>query len=160
MQLSFHPLGALCADDLLPLWGDVAVVRTTGIGTPLTLEECAERLTALRAADDGAVFAVFQNGVFCGLAGCLPASQEPPTYGLFYQLVPSAWGKGIGTAAAKQALSHVQRHRPGARILADVLAENPASERILLRLGFSLLSQSTEPHLGRPAAVRHYALML
>ena len=50
MQLSFHPLGALCADDLLPLWGDVAVVRTTGIGTPLTLEECAERLAALRAA--------------------------------------------------------------------------------------------------------------
>ena len=95
MQLSFHPLGALCADDLLPLWGDVAVVRTTGIGTPLTLEECAERLAALRAADDGAVFAVFQNGVFCGLAGCLPASQEPPTYGCFTSSFPAHGARAL-----------------------------------------------------------------
>ena len=53
----------------------------------------------------------------------------------FYQLLPACWGRGLGLAAAAEALRRLERLAP-ALVLADTVAENTASVRILERLGF------------------------
>ena len=58
------------------------------------------------------------------------------TYGLFYQLLPACWGRGLGLAAAREALRHLEKLTPSL-VLADTVAENTASVRILERLGFA-----------------------
>lgn len=63
-------------------------------------EAAAERLSNLSGRPT--VFAVLHAGKFCGVAGCLPAEEE--TFGLFYQLLPSYWGQGVGRAAAEMVL--------------------------------------------------------
>ena len=73
-------------------------------------------------------------GKFCGVAGCLPVEGE--TFGLFYQLLPSYWGQGVGRAAAEMVLEALRRLSPSATVCADVVAENTASIRILEGLGF------------------------
>ena len=68
------------------------------------------------------------------MAGCLPVEGE--TFGLFYQLLPSYWGQGVGRAAAEMVLEALRRLSPSATVCADVVAENTASIRILEGLGF------------------------
>ena len=70
-----------------------------------------------------------------GLAGCPPVDASAGTYGLFYQLLPVCWGRGLGFAAAQAAMRQLDRLTP-ALVLADTVAENTASVRILERLGF------------------------
>ena len=72
---------------------------------------------------------------FRGLAGCQPVDTAAGIYGLFYQLLPACWGRGLGLAAAAEALRRLERLAP-ALVLADTVAENTASVRILERLGF------------------------
>ena len=56
-------------------------------------------------------------------------------YGLFYQLLPACWGRGVGLAAARQVLDRLGALAPSL-VLADTVAGNTASVRILERLGF------------------------
>ena len=71
----------------------------------------------------------------------IPGTGRPPVdtaagiYGLFYQLLPACWGRGLGLAAAAEALRRLERLAP-ALVLADTVAENTASVRTLERLGF------------------------
>ena len=60
-------------------------------------------ITAADGTQAGAVFAVTLDGRFCGAAGCLKTEREN-TFGLFYQLLPEVWGRGIGTLSARMAL--------------------------------------------------------
>lgn len=81
------------------------------------------------------VFALREGTAFRGLAGCPPVDTAAGIYGLFYQLLPACWGRGLGLAAAAEALRRLERLAP-ALVLADTVAENTASVRILERLGF------------------------
>jgi len=65
----------------------------------------------------------------------IPGDTAAGIYGLFYQLLPACWGRGLGLAAAAEALRRLERLAP-ALVLADTVAENTASVRILERLGF------------------------
>ena len=76
-----------------------------------------------------------EGTAFRGLAGCPPVDTAAGIYGLFYQLLPACWGRGLGLAAAAEALRRLERLAP-ALVLADTVAENTASVRILERLGF------------------------
>jgi len=53
-----------------------------------------------------------------------------------YWLGQEHWGKGLATAAAGALLNHLMEHKLFARIEASVFAWNPASMRVLERLGF------------------------
>ena len=53
-----------------------------------------------------------------------------------YWLGQEHWGKGLATAAAGALLNHLEEHKLFARVEASVFAWNPASMRVLEKLGF------------------------
>ena len=83
------------------------------------------------------------------------------TYGLFYQLVPACWGRGLGLAAARAALRQLEQLTPSL-VLADAAAENTASIRILTRLGFvrTAVHPGALCRAGRRLDIWDYALRL
>ena len=115
------------------------MIRYTNIAAPCTPAETAARLDCLLDCQQSlpapAVFAVRERETFRGLAGCPPVDASAGTYGLFYQLLPVCWGRGLGLAAAREALRRLEKLTPSL-VLADTVAENTASVCILERLGF------------------------
>ncbi|WP_010545912.1 GNAT family N-acetyltransferase [Sphingomonas elodea] len=82
-------------------------------------------------------FLVFEHqGGETALIGCVgieAAGEEPHELG--YWLTPAAWGKGYATEAARAALAAA--HATGIRrITAGHYVDNPASGRVLRKLGF------------------------
>ena len=109
-------LEPLSRDDLpkaAALWADPAVIRWTNIAAPCTAAEAADRLERLldcqRGLPSPTVFALREGAAFRGLAGCPPVDTAAGTYGLFYQLLPACWGRGMGLAAAAEALRRLER---------------------------------------------------
>lgn len=114
--LTLEPLSRAHLPEMAALWADPAVIRWTNIAAPCTAAEAAERLDRLLACQRGlpapAVFAVREGAVFRGLAGCPPVDASAGTYGLFYQLLPACWGRGLGLAAAREALRRLEKLTP------------------------------------------------
>ena len=55
-----------------------------------------------------------------------------------YRMLPEYWGKGLGTEAVHAALKYARETLGLERIVGEVVVENTASNRLLLRLGFRL----------------------
>lgn len=79
---------------------------------------------------------------------------------LYYALHPGHWGKGIITEAATAFLADVFSRFPVAHIRADRFEDNPASGRVLEKLGFVETGREMGASAGRlePAPVITYAL--
>lgn len=134
--LTLEPLSRAHLPEAAALWADPAVIRWTNIAAPCTAAERLGRLLdGQRGLPSPTVFAVREGAAFRGLAGCPPVDAAAGTYGLFYQLLPVCWGRGLGLAAARAALGQTETLSPSL-VLADTVAENTASVRILERLGF------------------------
>ena len=137
--LTLEPLSWAHRKETAALWADPAVIRYTNIAAPCTAAEAADRLDCLldgqRELPAYTVFAIREGAAFLGLAGCPPVDAAAGTYGLFYQLLSACWGRGLGLAAAREALERLEKLGPSL-VLADTVAENTASVRILERLGF------------------------
>lgn len=58
-------------------------------------------------------------------------------WNLGYRLTPSVWGRGLATEVARAGMVHARRAVPDAPVTARVLATNPASARVLDRVGLS-----------------------
>ena len=138
--VTLEPLSTAHLSGLEALWSDSAVIRYTNVSEPCGGDEAAHRLYRLRSCQTAlagpTIFAVLRDGKFCGIAGCPPVDAEQGTFGLFYQLLPDVWGRGVGRTAAGLALAELYRMVPTATVYADVVAENAASVRILEALGF------------------------
>ncbi|HIZ83203.1 MAG TPA: GNAT family N-acetyltransferase [Firmicutes bacterium] len=139
-MLAFESLSPAHLDLAAALWADPEVMRYTAIGRPLTADEAADRLEELLRTQDSlafpTLFAVMYKGTRCGLVGCLPVDPDGGTYGLFYQVQRDTWGKGVGGSSARWLLSYMQQKCRPLTLLADVMAGNTASLRILESLGF------------------------
>ncbi|WP_312489529.1 GNAT family N-acetyltransferase [Sphingomonas sp.] len=82
---------------------------------------------------------------------------------LGYWLTPSAWGRGYATEAGRAVVATARHALPIARLNAWHFADNPASGRVLAKLGF----RPTGQRMARASAGRdtlspsiHYALDL
>ena len=161
--LTLEPLSRAHLPEAAALWADPAVIHYTNITAPCTPAEAAERLDRLLACQRGlpapAIFAVREGAAFRGLAGCPPVDASAGTYGLFYQLLPVCWGRGLGLAAAREALRRLEKLTPSL-VLADTVAENTASVRILERLGFvrTAVRSGAFHREGRALDIWDYAL--
>nr|WP_326185322.1 GNAT family N-acetyltransferase [uncultured Oscillibacter sp.] len=140
MDLKLEPLSMAHLSGLEALWSDPAVIRYTNLAEPCDGDAAALRLERLRSYQTllpgPTIFAVLGDGRFCGIAGCPPVDEARGTFGLFYQLLPEVWGRGVGLTAAGLALAELYRMVPTATVYADAVAENTASVRILEHLDF------------------------
>ena len=58
-----------------------------------------------------------------------------------YRFLPEYWGKGIATEAVTACLAYAKQHMPLERIIGDVMLANPASSKVLEKVGFKFEQQ-------------------
>lgn len=135
-------------------WGDPTVMAMIPEPAFATVER-AER--ALDAAIDTQLrtgFCVWaveetETGDVVGCCGFHPPDDVDGDYELVYHLRRDKWGRGLATEAAGAALGYLFEHRPAATVVATVSRENPASERVLTKLGFSLSEDALDERTFR-----------
>ena len=80
-------------------------------------------------------WAVADGGVLVGFGG-LTVLEDSLDLNISYHVHPDAWGRGIASAIAAQAVAHGFGELGATRIRGLVRAANPASARVLVKLGF------------------------
>ena len=58
---------------------------------------------------------------------------------LGYRLAPAVWGRGLATEVARAALAAAHEHDAGTPVTARVLTNNPASVRVLEKIGLEVV---------------------
>jgi RimJ/RimL family protein N-acetyltransferase len=93
-----------------------------------------------------------RNGVaVIGYGGC---SVRGPVWNLGYRLAPAAHGRGYATEFAAAAMRHALEVDADRPIVARVLEHNVASERVVVKLGMSLVYRGPDEGHPSPSAVR------
>ena len=78
-------------------------------------------------------YAVVKAGTFAGVMGFWPATDS---WSLGYWIARPFWGRGVATRAGDAMLRAVEQYDPDRDVTAQVFADNPASARVLEKLGF------------------------
>ncbi|HDR29267.1 GNAT family N-acetyltransferase [Rhodovulum sp.] len=158
-RLSIRPLSAADAPVLGRIATDPRVAPMMGT-IPVPWPEAERALWIARGRFRGEVG--FRLGIAladgpligaCGLWGAPP--------GLFYFLDPARWGRGLATEAMRALLAACFVRLPGLDVVtADHFADNPASARVLQKLGFQRIGTGMGHSLARlePAPNIHYRL--
>lgn len=94
-----------------------------------------ETLVPRRRANLLLNFAITLDGIFIGEIGLSRKSVSEP-YSLGYWMAPLYWGHGYATEAGRAVLSHLTQSWGENRFRAGYLKDNPASGRVLEKLGF------------------------
>ena len=144
-------------NSLLPIWSDPEVIQYTNIKSPCTFEEINNRIKALKQHD---VFVVRNNEDVIGIIGCPCIDQDKNQFGLFYQFCRSSWGQGFATESTGWLLNFMRKKYQNIELYADVVVDNIASEKILRRFGFELISEETLERAGVRWKVHNYKLVV
>jgi len=78
----------------------------------------------------------FQSQAVGGIGAIAGSGLAHQTCQFGYWLGQSLWGKGLATAAALSFVRHIEQQQLFARLEAPVFAWNPASMRVLEKVGF------------------------
>jgi len=102
----------------------------------------------IRFYQDGSTlgrYAVFgkENGEFLGTFSFLYMSGDADFH-LGYALLPDAWGKGFATELVREGITYFFDNRDKPAVFAITVAENIASQRVLIKSGFSYKGQTEE----------------
>lgn len=121
---------------LAELVNDPRVRSGTAMATPVS--EADEREWIDSVGDDGGVhLLVCVDGDPVGIAGVNAPNETWGAGELGYQFVPDAWGNGYATDAARELCAHAFAERRLHKVYAKVYETNPASARVLEKVGFT-----------------------
>lgn len=124
---------------LLPLIGDFEVARNLArIPHPYTqsdAEEFVKMATRQRASGVGYHFVITLNGDGMFLGG-IGLTQRDGAFELGYWLGKSLWARGYATEAARALADFAFDRLSARRLIAGWFHDNPASGRVLAKLGF------------------------
>lgn len=133
---------------------DPRVHRQTGTLHPGYNEDDAraflDSLPARREAGRDYIFAVEEDGAFCGIMG-LHRREDWLPYEIGYWIAPPAWGHGVATRAGRVILDWLDTGIGQRVSLAVVNTDNPASRRVLEKLGYMLAGRTLKYSRGRDA---------
>ena len=137
------------AADVLVFNSHADVIRYTGDPNTLTNEDDAkdiiseywlkgyqQRGYARWAVEDKSTGRVIG---FCGFKYEDDPSVQADDIG--YRFLPQYWGKGVATEAVIACMAYAKQHLPLDRIVGDVMIENPASSKVLEKVGFKFEQQ-------------------
>lgn len=128
------------ANNFFELWRDFEVIKYTFTPLLTTIDECINLIEhQINRTDKDFIdrFVIVLNNKAIGMIGCVCMDKENFVYGLYYQISRVHWGRGYAREAASAIMDYVLNKYPNAIIKAEVVAENPASTAILMKLGFS-----------------------
>ena len=129
------------------------MVRYTNMALPCTPEEAERRADTLARFD---TFVLRQEGELVGIAGCPEVDRAARRFGVFYQLRPAFWGRGLGMQAVGQLLDFMAEKYGEVQLLAEVITKNTASEKILQHFQFTPCGEEPLERNGKHYTVRRY----
>lgn len=150
-RLVISPLTAADAPALAAMTDPQTARMTSSVFHPMTPEQAAERIAARSfRGRPGFCVGVRLDGRLVGELGLapLPCDGSAPDVGMWF--APGARGKGLATEAMAHFLpAAMDRFGLGA-VRAEVFEDNPASQRVLGRLGFATVGHDMGDAPGRP----------
>jgi [ribosomal protein S5]-alanine N-acetyltransferase len=148
-RLRLRPLGDGDLEDLVALHMDpLVMLGSSGVATPRTRAMSRDWLRRTLSLADGDGWGAFRveeqdTGVFLGRCGLRPEEGSGDTE-IAYAFAQYAWGRGIATEAASAVVEH--GFDAGlTRIVGCALADNPASLRVLQKVGMHIVREETTP---------------
>ena len=128
------------------------VTRMTGsIPYPVTMEFVEKRLAgrARQEAEERTIAerGFYVDGVLVGSGSYFPDDDGKCAIG--YSIGEEYWGKGYATAAAKAIIAMAREHGNMGVLYADHAKDNPASGRVLEKLGFVVVGDGMMKSAGR-----------
>lgn len=167
-RLTLRPFTLADAADLQRLAGDARIADTT-MSIPHPYPEGAAEAWIATLADSFAtrremVFALVEtrSGLLIGTAALLDISEQHARAELGYWVGVDAWSKGFGTEAALRLIQLAHQELGITRIVARCLARNPASARVMEKVGLrreGFFVQDVQKN-GRYEDVLFYGLVL
>jgi RimJ/RimL family protein N-acetyltransferase len=139
-RLELRTLDASDAAFLESLYASAQVTRTLlRIQGPISLEEAKEfcQAPARTAGDLRFGAALKADGRLVALGSVRRHAETPSVATIGYSVVPALWGKGLGTELAVF-LSSLPPVPWALELQATTLDDNPASGRVLAKLGFTV----------------------
>ena len=127
-------------DDLVRQANDRAVWRNLmdGFPHPYTAADAAGWISFVAAVAPSLHLCIEVDGVAAGGIGIIVGEGTGRMTGQFgYWLGRAHWGQGIATAAGLAMVDHARRRMEVVRLEAPVYAWNPASMRVLEKIGFT-----------------------
>jgi RimJ/RimL family protein N-acetyltransferase len=154
-RLSYRPLDARDAGRIAILAGDWDVARMTSrIPHPYTLVDADLWIASI--GDDEFVRCVEREGVLIGAVGYI--SGEPQQAEIGYWIGKPWWGHGYATEAAGTLMEHCFGEGGFLRLTCGHFIDNPASARVIAKLGFHRIgtgAQWCEARKSNVATVRY-----
>lgn len=135
-RLTLRPAWPEDAAAIAAAIGSEAVIRMLArVPLPYTLADAEAFVTRPRGAEEPS-FAIVAHEDGPRLVGGIGVHCEEDTAELGYWLTPDVWGRGYATEAGRAVISMAQHALPLTRLKAWHFADNPASARVLAKLGF------------------------
>ena len=137
-KLALRMLTRADAPDFSRYCGDPAVARNLGHALcpypVLAAEGFIDISNASRATGRAFDYAITVEERFVGVTGLWRASEA---WSLGYWIAKPFWGQGLATDAGALLLKAFDAAHPGGALTADTYTDNPASGRVLEKLGFT-----------------------
>ncbi len=154
-RLSYRPLNVRDAGRVAVLAGDWDVARMTSrIPHPYSLIDADLWIASI--GDDEFVRGVEQDGTLIGAIGYIAADARQAEIG--YWIGKPWWGHGYATEAARTLIDYCFSAGGFRRLTCGHFIDNPASARVIAKLGFRRIgdgSQWCEARKGEVATVRY-----
>lgn len=136
MRLCLRPLSAGDVPRIAELGGDWDVASMTSrMAYPYSLSSAAQWLEA--QGEGEVVRGIFHDDELIGICGYLPDGKGHAEIG--YWIGKDYWGRGFATEAARALISHGFRVGRFDEITCGHFHDNPASRRVIEKLGFELV---------------------
>lgn len=133
-RLILRPLESADAERIAELGGDWDVASMTArMPYPYTVAAAHQWIGGLDAGEK--VYGIELDGKLIGVTGFTPAPDRRSAE-IGYWLGKAYWGQGFATEAARAVVTHCFRNEGFQRITCGHFVDNPASARVIEKLGF------------------------
>ena len=158
-RLLLRPARVADAETITPHCEEPRIYRMlTRMRRHQSLEESRAFLAGVEKQARASVFTVWEGDEFCGLCGVERNGDGIDELGYWYAV--SAWGRGIASEAAIAVTDFARRAGNVKALHSGYFADNPASGRVLAKLGFLPAGWSLRHSIGRGEWVRHRDMSL
>lgn len=134
---------------IVAIAGDWEVARRLGrVPHPYSEADALFFLTEIVPNELAWAVVEHRSGKVIGMAGLSPGGREACTVELGYYLAPDRWGRGFATEAGAAVAAHGAGLVGQRQLRSSWFADNPASGRVLAKLGFVERQRGQRPCLS------------